>query len=100
MVELVGGQERAQWLFNAGFITTKTRRGFERVYDLTERVMPRVILEAAHADDPEASGNWCGRVERDGRRDRGGPRRLFLMLKRDTAQASTASWSRKANWRR
>ena len=35
-----------EWLFSAGLITTKTRRGFERVYDLTERVIPRAILDA------------------------------------------------------
>jgi uncharacterized protein YcaQ len=39
------GKAALEWLFNCGFITTKTRRGFERVYDLTERVIPRAILE-------------------------------------------------------
>jgi uncharacterized protein YcaQ len=35
-----------EWLFSAGHITTQTRRGsFERVYDLTERVIPAAILE-------------------------------------------------------
>jgi uncharacterized protein YcaQ len=35
-----------EWLFWAGHITTRTRRGgFERVYDLTERVIPAAILE-------------------------------------------------------
>lgn len=35
-----------EWLFWAGRITTTTRRGFERVYDLTERVLPAAIWEA------------------------------------------------------
>ena len=38
------GKIALEWLFRAGFITTKTRRGFERVYDLTERVIPPAIL--------------------------------------------------------
>src|SRR5687768_6835390 len=34
-----------EWLFWAGHITTSTRRGsFERVYDLTERVIPAKIM--------------------------------------------------------
>jgi uncharacterized protein YcaQ len=34
-----------EWLFWAGHITTATRRGsFERVYDLTERVIPQDVL--------------------------------------------------------
>jgi uncharacterized protein YcaQ len=41
-----GDTKRAlEWLFWAGFITTATRRAsFERVYDLTERVIPADIL--------------------------------------------------------
>ena len=46
-----------EFLFWAGRITTATRRGFERVYDLPERVLPRAIVEtptpgveAAHRD--------------------------------------------------
>ena len=35
-----------EWLFWAGYVTTATRRrSFERVYDLTERVIPREILD-------------------------------------------------------
>ncbi|TIS57838.1 MAG: winged helix-turn-helix domain-containing protein [Mesorhizobium sp.] len=33
-----------EWLFWAGRITTASRRGFERLYDLPERVLPRAIL--------------------------------------------------------
>src|SRR5262249_23200591 len=43
-----------EWLFWAGLITTKTRRGFERVYDLTERVLPREILDRPTPDPADA----------------------------------------------
>ena len=35
-----------EWLFWAGLLTTKTRRGFARVYDLPERVLPADVLAA------------------------------------------------------
>jgi uncharacterized protein YcaQ len=38
------GKRALEWLFWAGLISTKTRRGFERVYDLTERVIPAAVL--------------------------------------------------------
>jgi uncharacterized protein YcaQ len=38
------GKLALEWLFLAGIVTTATRRGtFERVYDLTERVLPPYI---------------------------------------------------------
>lgn len=44
-----------EWLFWAGHITTATRRGsFERVYDLTERVMPADVLARSTPTDAEA----------------------------------------------
>jgi uncharacterized protein len=49
------GKRALEWLFWAGEITTKTRRGtFERVYDLTERVLPRAILDSPTPDESEA----------------------------------------------
>jgi uncharacterized protein YcaQ len=51
-----GDTKRAlEWLFWAGRITTATRRGsFERVYDLSERVIPPAILALPTPDEAEA----------------------------------------------
>jgi uncharacterized protein YcaQ len=35
-----------EWLFGMGELTTGTRRGFERLYDLPERVLPADVLSA------------------------------------------------------
>jgi uncharacterized protein YcaQ len=44
-----------EWLFWAGYVTTATRRGsFERVYDLSERVIPADILALPTPDREEA----------------------------------------------
>jgi hypothetical protein len=48
------GKRALEWLFWAGFITTKTRRGFERVYDLTERVLPAAIVDAPTPSEEDA----------------------------------------------
>jgi len=40
------GKLALEWLFRAGLVAVKTRRGFERVYDLTERVIPAAVLNA------------------------------------------------------
>src|SRR4051794_10431896 len=34
-----------EYLFYAGLVTTADRRNFERVYDLTDRVIPRTVLD-------------------------------------------------------
>ncbi|WP_289296992.1 crosslink repair DNA glycosylase YcaQ family protein [uncultured Reyranella sp.] len=47
------GKLALEWLFFAGVVTTATRRGtFERVYDLTERVLPAEI-QALPTPSPE-----------------------------------------------
>ncbi len=43
-----------EYLFWSGRVTTASRRGFERVYDLTERVLPRAILESPTPDEAAA----------------------------------------------
>ncbi|MFZ5707828.1 MAG: winged helix-turn-helix domain-containing protein [Pseudomonadota bacterium] len=48
-------KRQLEWLFWAGHITTATRRnGFERVYDLTERVIPADILALPTPDKAAA----------------------------------------------
>ena len=48
------GKHALEWLFWAGFITTRTRRGFERVYDLTERTLPPAIVAAPTPGEADA----------------------------------------------
>ncbi len=43
-----------EYLFWTGDVTTADRRGFERVYDLTERVLPRHVLERPTPSEAEA----------------------------------------------
>ncbi len=52
--EWSNGKRALEWLFWSGLITTKTRRGFERVYDLTERVMPRAVNQTPTPPEDEA----------------------------------------------
>ena len=48
------GKKALEWLFYVGEITTRTRRGFERVYDLTERVIPPAILARPTPSEADA----------------------------------------------
>ncbi|MFO1048071.1 MAG: crosslink repair DNA glycosylase YcaQ family protein [Geminicoccaceae bacterium] len=48
------GKLALEWLFWAGLVTTAQRRGFERVYGLTERVLPREVIDAPTPDPAEA----------------------------------------------
>lgn len=48
------GKRAAEFLFWSGRITTATRRGFERIYDLTERALPERIVAEPTPDVAEA----------------------------------------------
>ncbi len=43
-----------EWLFAAGEVTVAGRRGFERLYDLPERVIPGAVLGQPPIDEAEA----------------------------------------------
>lgn len=52
-----------EWLFSAGYITTATRRcGFERVYDLTERVIPSEVLALQTPGEADAHRELIARA--------------------------------------
>ena len=54
-----------EWLFWAGHVTTQTRRGsFERVYDLTERVIPAAILALPTPSEGDAQKALIERAAR------------------------------------
>jgi len=48
------GKAALEWLFWSGQVTTHSRRRFERVYDLTERVLPPRVL-AMPTPEPDAA---------------------------------------------
>ncbi len=48
------GKRAVEWLFWAGLVTTATRRGFERLYDLPERVLPQAVLDTPTPSVEEA----------------------------------------------
>ena len=43
-----------EWLFAAGQVTVAGRRGFERLYDLPERVLPAAVLDHPHIPEDQA----------------------------------------------
>lgn len=48
------GKVALEWLFWTGQVSTHSRRRFERIYDLTERVLPEEVVEAATPEPAEA----------------------------------------------
>lgn len=48
------GKVALEWLFWSGQVTTHSRRRFERIYDLPERVLPASVLAAPTPAEPDA----------------------------------------------
>lgn len=48
------GKAALEWLFRIGKVTVSMRRNFERVYDLTERVLPPPIVSSPFVPENEA----------------------------------------------
>ena len=48
------GKRALEWLFWSGLLAVKTRRGFERLYDIPERVIPARILNLPDPDEADA----------------------------------------------
>lgn len=48
------GKRALEWLFWTGEISVKTRRGFERVYDVTERAIPAHVLSLPTPSEADA----------------------------------------------
>jgi uncharacterized protein len=48
------GKTALEYLFDTGEVTTATRKSFERIYDLTERVIPAEILNESTPDENDA----------------------------------------------
>jgi uncharacterized protein len=56
-------KQALEWLFWSGHITTSTRRrNFERLYDLTESVIPRAVLDEPVPAEPDAHRLLLGRA--------------------------------------
>ena len=45
-----------EWLFAAGLVTVAGRRGFERLYDLPERVIPAEVLRVSMSEGEAQRG--------------------------------------------
>jgi uncharacterized protein len=59
------GKVALEWLFFTGALTTRARTaGFERVYDLTERVLPPEVVQAPTPDRPDAVRALVGTAAR------------------------------------
>ena len=94
------GKRALEWLFWAGFITTKTRRGFERVYDLTERVLPARITALPTPSEPDAHRELL----RIAARAMGSPPKptfgTISACQWPRPARGSRNWSRRASWPR
>ena len=89
-----------EWLFWSGQVTSARRRGFERLYDLPERVLPADVIAAPTPPVEEAQRSCCAsRRGHSGSRPRATCAITSGSRPRRRSCASTSS-SRPASWRR
>lgn len=82
-------KQALEWLFWAGHITTATRRGsFERVYDLSERVIPADILALQTPEPAEAHRRLIELSARAHGAATAGDLRDYFRLKPEEAKAA------------
>jgi uncharacterized protein YcaQ len=58
------GKRALEWLYWTGRLAVSARRGFERVYDLTERVLPAAVLAAPTPEPADAQRRLVQRAAR------------------------------------
>ncbi|WP_229726703.1 winged helix-turn-helix domain-containing protein [Sphingomonas alpina] len=85
-------KQALEWLFRAGHVTTATRRGsFERVYDVTERVIPAAIRDLPTPSDADAFRALTERAARTLGVATETDLRDYFRLKPEAARASVAA---------
>ncbi|QAY75879.1 winged helix-turn-helix domain-containing protein [Sphingosinicella sp. BN140058] len=86
------GKVALEWLFWAGHVTTRTRRGnFERVYDLPERVIPAAILTMETPSEAEAQRQLIERSARALGIATAGDLRDYFRLSPETGRPAVAA---------
>jgi len=84
-------KQALEYLFWSGQVTTRTRRGgFERVYDLPERVLPRMIVDALTPSEADAQRELIARSARALGIATAGDLRDYFRLKPDDAHPRIA----------
>ena len=48
-----------EYLWRSGALTVVKRKGFQKYYDLTERVLDAELTDSANAPDPRETIDWC-----------------------------------------
>ena len=80
-----------EFLFWSGQVTSARRRGFERLYDVPERVLPAEVIATPTPSVEEAQRELLqGRGALDGRGERARPARLLPAARRPEAKARIA----------
>ncbi len=80
-----------EWLFWTGAVMASGRRGFERLYDLPERVLPADVVAAVTPSEPEAQRALVGHASRALGVATEGDLRDYFRLKPEAARVAIAA---------